>query len=103
MFMENEAGDDLAIQGEHIGNRSNTPCQSFHTGEKQMNMDRQRHHSHLFTVRLWSEEVDNGRKEWRGKVQQVHSGEAYYFCEWATLIAALLQMLAEAEIEPEAE
>lgn len=61
-----------------------------------MKMDRQHedHQSDLFTVRLWQEEMDEGRREWRGKVQHVRSGEAYYFCEWEVLITALLQMLA---------
>jgi len=61
-----------------------------------MNMDIPYHSpdSHLFTVRLWQEEVGSGQIEWRGKVQQVSTGEAHYFREWSTLIALLLQMLA---------
>ena len=43
--------------------------------------------SHLFTVRIWREEMGEGRVEWRGKVQHAHSGEARYFREWAELIA----------------
>ena len=43
--------------------------------------------SHMFTVRIWREELDVGRVEWRGKVQHAHSGEARYFREWAELIA----------------
>jgi hypothetical protein len=49
--------------------------------------------SHLFTVRLWREEVGSGQSEWRGKVQQVSTGEAHYFREWETLVCLLLQML----------
>ena len=58
-------------------------------------------HSHLFTVRLWREEVDSGQIEWRGKVQQVSTGEAHYFREWETLISLLLQMLAASEAPPQ--
>ena len=51
--------------------------------------------SHLFTVRLWVEELGNGKSEWRGKVQHVTSGEVRYFREWTTLIAFLLMPLPE--------
>ena len=50
--------------------------------------------SHLFTVRLWVEELGNGKSEWRGKVQYVTSGEVRYFREWTTLIAFLLMPLS---------
>ena len=59
------------------------------------------HHSHLFTVRLWREEVGNGQSEWRGKVQQVSTGEAHYFRDWETLVSLLLQMLTASEPPPE--
>jgi len=59
-------------------------------------------HSHLFTVRLWREEVGTGQIEWRGRVQQVSTGEAHYFREWQALIALLLQMLAASEPQLEA-
>lgn len=39
--------------------------------------------THLFTVRLWAEELDYGKAEWRGKVTHVLSGETRYFREWA--------------------
>jgi hypothetical protein len=45
--------------------------------------------SHLFTVRVWREELGAGRVEWRGKVQHALSGEARYFREWAELITFL--------------
>jgi len=53
--------------------------------------------SHLFTVRLWLEDLGEGRAEWRGKVQHVTSGEVRYFRDWATLIAALQEMLKTGE------
>jgi hypothetical protein len=54
-------------------------------------------HSHLFTVRLWREEVGNGQIEWRGKVQQISTGETHYFREWSALISLFLQMLPASE------
>jgi hypothetical protein len=54
----------------------------------------------LFTVRLWLEDLGDGRSEWRGKVQHVLSGEACYFRDWATLIAALQEMLRPMRSEP---
>ena len=55
-----------------------------------MGMEQQQPLSHLFTVRLWREELGNGQTEWRGKVQHVTSGEVRYFRDWPTLIAFLL-------------
>lgn len=55
-------------------------------------------HSHLFTVRVWREDLGQGRSEWRGKVQHVLSGEVRYFRDWATLIAALQEMLETGEV-----
>jgi hypothetical protein len=53
--------------------------------------------SQLFTVRLWAEDLGDGRIEWRGQVQHVISGETHYFREWPTLIAWLVAMLAPME------
>ncbi len=52
---------------------------------------------HLFTVRLWLEDLGEGRTEWRGKMKHVLSGEVRYFRDWPTLIALLQALLAEAE------
>ncbi len=43
--------------------------------------------SQLFTVRLWTEDLGEGRLEWRGKVQHTLSGEAVYFRDWPSLIS----------------
>jgi hypothetical protein len=51
--------------------------------------------SHLFTVRVWQEDMGDGLWEWRGKVQRVYSGEAFYFREWQELIAHLTSLLQE--------
>jgi len=50
-------------------------------------------HAHLFTVRVWLEDLGEGQHEWRGKVQDVTSGEARYFRKWSALRAFLLDML----------
>ncbi len=51
-------------------------------------------HAQLFMLRMWCEELGEGRVEWRGKVQHVTSGEARYFRDWSTLIACLQEMLS---------
>ena len=54
--------------------------------------------SQLFTVRVWCEDLGEGRTEWRGKVQHVTSGQACYFRGWAMLTAALQEMLKTSEV-----
>jgi hypothetical protein len=54
---------------------------------------RQQYQSHLFTVRLWLEDLGDGRAEWRGQLQHVLSGETHYFRQWETLLALLRAML----------
>ena len=54
----------------------------------------------LFTLRLWQEEVGEGTVEWRGKVQALPQGEAYYFRDWQGLIGRLVAMLAADRAEP---
>ena len=51
--------------------------------------------THLFTVRMWQEEANEGQgqPEWRGKVQALPEGEAYYFRDWPSLVAHLQTML----------
>ncbi len=41
--------------------------------------------THLFTVRLWPEDLGGGQAEWRGKVLHVTSGEAHYLRLGATI------------------
>ena len=55
------------------------------------------HHSHLFTVRLWLEELGDGQSEWRGQVQHVLSGEMRYFRDLATLVTCVVAMLSGLE------
>jgi hypothetical protein len=56
-----------------------------------------RPHSHLFTVRVWEEDIGTEQREWRGKVQLFPSGDVRYFREWAALAALLHTMLSESE------
>lgn len=46
-------------------------------------------HSHLFTVRLWSEGLGENHFEWRGQARHVLSGQVCTFREWPLLIAFL--------------
>lgn len=49
--------------------------------------------SHLFTVRLWREPMKSGRKEIRGKVQHVLSGEVQYFRGWVAMKAFMVEQI----------
>ncbi len=53
--------------------------------------------SHLFTVRVWQEEVGQDLTEWRGKVQLITDGNVCYFRRWEGLVPLLLSMLSEVE------
>ena len=66
--------------------------------ETTMDSSQQRHPTHLFTVRLWVEDLGEGRAEWRGQVQHVLSGDVRYFRDWPTLITLLRAMLLKSEI-----
>lgn len=57
--------------------------------------DREPVHAQLFTLRMWREQLGEGRSEWRGKVQHVTSGEARYFRDWPGLMACLQEMLGD--------
>ena len=52
--------------------------------------------SQLFTVRVWREELGEGRSEWRGQVQHVLSGETRHFRDWQTLVAFIVERAAKA-------
>ena len=60
-------------------------------------MDNSVHHhrSHLFTVRLWAEELSASQSEWRGKVEHIISGEGVYFRDWSALVAFLVTTLPQ--------
>ena len=58
--------------------------------------------SQLFTVRLWREDLGDGRSEWRGQVQHVMSGHVRYFRDWQTLVVCVRDMLASCVGDPAA-
>ena len=64
-----------------------------------MNRKQPRPSSHLFTVRLWAEQLGSGQTEIRGKVQHVLSGETYYFRHWSALLIYLTTKVSELEDE----
>ena len=55
------------------------------------------HPSHLFTLRLWLEELGDGRREWGGQVRHVTSGQVRYFRDWQTLVEHLKAVLTSME------
>lgn len=61
------------------------------------------YHSHLFTVRLWRERLGDGESEWRGRAEYVPSREARYFREWPALIAFLLEVLSQMDLQEQGE
>lgn len=62
-----------------------------------MNQRVQRPRSHLFTVRVWQEEVGSNQTEWRGKVQLITDGSVHYFHGWDGLVPLLVRMLSALE------
>ncbi len=52
--------------------------------------------SALFTLRLWREELDSQRSEWRGEVKNLATGEVRYFRRWEE-IADLVQRMLDSE------
>ena len=52
--------------------------------------------SHLFIMRIWSEELGDGQQEWRGKVQLSPTGTVQYFRGLRSLSALVESMLAQA-------
>ncbi len=55
--------------------------------------------AHLFTLRIWLEELGEGNTEWRGRVQNVADGEIAFFRGWPGLVSTLQRMVtATAEV-----
>ncbi len=57
--------------------------------------------SYQFIVRLWTEDLGGGEREWRGKAQNIATGEFAYFRDLTGLADAIQKMLEQACIEPE--
>jgi len=53
--------------------------------------------SHLFTIRIWREDVRDGQRQVRIQIKHVLSGETRYFCEWAPAVAFMSAKLQESE------
>ncbi len=66
-----------------------------------MEQEPQHSRSHLFTVRVWQEELGGGKAEWRGRAQDIATGAAAYFRDWPGLIALLSRLVEAAEGSPE--
>jgi hypothetical protein len=54
----------------------------------------QSHISHLFTIRMWPEEVGANQIEWRGQARHIPSGQACYFRDWPSLTDFLERTLS---------
>jgi len=54
---------------------------------------RQHPHAHLFTLRVWEEALGEGKVEWRGRVQEITTGETAFFRDWPGLVATLSRLL----------
>ena len=52
--------------------------------------------SHLFTIRIWTEEISKTESELRGKVLHVSTGETRYFRDWSKLLAFIQDMMSRA-------
>ena len=65
-----------------------------------MTEDQAHYRKHLFSVRVWQEDLGAGQTEWRGKVQYVPNGEVRYFREWPSLAAMMQAMLPNATTNP---
>ena len=59
-----------------------------------MSSEAGRDRAHLFMLRVWTEEAGAAATEWRGKVQSLPDGEAYFFRDWDGLRKHLQGMLA---------
>ncbi len=59
------------------------------------------HPSHLFTLRVWCEDLGDGKVEWRGQVRHVLSGRVSYFRDWLSLVEFLRETSQKAAREPE--
>ncbi len=60
------------------------------------NLEYNDHHyepAHVFTLRLWQEELSKGEAEWRLQLRSVETGRIQYFRDWPSLVGLLLTML----------
>jgi hypothetical protein len=50
-------------------------------------------HSHLFLLRLWSEDESNLQGEWSARIQHIFSGETHTFQACPQIVAILLKLM----------
>jgi hypothetical protein len=53
------------------------------------------YHRHLFTIRLWREELGTGQIKWCGQVQYANDGDRRAFREWPDLVEFLVAKAEE--------
>ncbi len=49
--------------------------------------------TNLFTLRLWLEPLGDDRREWRGEVKHLVTGEVRYFRRWEEIATLVPEML----------
>jgi hypothetical protein len=54
--------------------------------------------SHLFLLRIWDEDLGDGQKEWRGRIQHTTTGQIEYFRDWQVVPALLRAMLVQSQV-----
>ena len=55
--------------------------------------------SHIFTIRVWMEELEEGRLECRGRLHHGPRGPARHFQGWAALVDLMNDMVQDLEDE----
>ncbi len=58
-------------------------------------------HLYLFTLRVWEEGLGEGKTEWRGRVQDVTSGEIVFFRDWPGLVSTVERLIGKTAAPPE--
>jgi hypothetical protein len=46
--------------------------------------------THLLILRIWQEQLPDGRLEWRGKLQHPETNQTRHFRDWPALVPLLL-------------
>ena len=65
------------------------------TGELTSAVEPKTHdNARTFIVRMWLEDLGDGRTEWRGRVQDVQTGKVTFFRDWERLATTIQEMLA---------
>jgi len=50
---------------------------------------------HAFSLRLWPETIEDDKVVWRGRMQDLATGEVRYFQGWEALVDVLLSLMEE--------